>query len=73
MSLFTHDRSRLSYNGHINGLDNIFLASQWMLSPGGAPYAIAAGKYAALRICKREKIKVSTKYKKLLNKTVETY
>ena len=73
MSLFTHDRKRLSYDGHINGLENIFLASQWMLSPGGAPYAIATGKYAALRICKREKIKVSTKYKKLLSKATQNY
>lgn len=73
MSLFTHDKSRLSYNGHINGLENVFLASQWMLSPGGAPYAIAAGKYAAIRICKKEKIKNVYKSKKYLHKTAQSY
>lgn len=70
MSLFTYDRPRLSHNGMIKGLENVFLASQWLLSPGGAPYAVATGKYAAIRVCKREKIKVNYNF---INKTVETY
>ena len=70
MSLFTYDRPRLSHNGMIKGLENVFLASQWLLSPGGAPYAVAIGKYAAIRVCKREKIKVNYNF---INKTVETY
>ena len=73
MSLFTYDRSRLSHSGVIKGLENVFLASQWLMSPGGAPYAIAVGKYSALRICKREKIKIDCKSKKYLHKTAQTY
>lgn len=73
MSLFTSEKGRLVHNGKIKGLKNVFLASQWLSSPGGVPYAAANGKYAAVRICKAEKSKAYLKKNNYLNKTVETY
>lgn len=39
----------------VNGLDNVFLAGQWMWGPGGLPSAMAAGKFAAERIINKYK------------------
>ena len=39
--------------GVIKGLDNVFLAGQWLMGPGGLPTAAATGKYAAWRIINR--------------------
>lgn len=39
----------------IEGLDNVFLATQWQQSPGGLPIAAACGKMAAEKICERER------------------
>jgi phytoene dehydrogenase-like protein len=36
--------------GIVKGLDNVYLAGQWLMSPGGLPVALATGKYAAWRI-----------------------
>lgn len=38
--------------GKIKGLDNVLLASQWLMGPGGLPTAAAMGKFAAWRILK---------------------
>lgn len=42
--------------GTVKGLKNVFIASQWIMAPGGLPVAAAAGKFAIQRICKIEKI-----------------
>ncbi len=39
--------------GIINGIDNVLLASQWLMGPGGLPVAAAMGKFAAWRIIKK--------------------
>lgn len=39
-----------NFTGMIEGLDNVFLASQWQEIPGGLPYAAAMGKFAVQRI-----------------------
>lgn len=39
--------------GVVKGLDNVFLASQWLMGPGGLPTAAAMGKFAAWRIMKK--------------------
>ncbi|MGE5654203.1 MAG: phytoene desaturase family protein [Bacillota bacterium] len=39
----------------INGIDNVVLAGQWLVPPGGLPGAGITGKYAVQRILKREK------------------
>lgn len=38
----------------IKGLDNVFLASQWQMGPGGLPTAAAMGKFAAWWMIKKE-------------------
>jgi phytoene dehydrogenase-like protein len=38
----------------VKGLDNVYLASQWTLSPGGLPIAAVSGKFAVQRILKAE-------------------
>ena len=40
--------------GVVKGLDNVFLASQWLMGPGGLPTAAAMGKFAAWRIMKKK-------------------
>lgn len=42
--------------GKIKGLENVMLASQWLMAPGGLPGAAAMGKFAAQRIMKKEKL-----------------
>ena len=37
-------------NNIVKGIDNVFLASQWLMGPGGLPTAAAMGKFAAWRI-----------------------
>lgn len=39
----------------IKGLSNVFVASQWLQSPGGLPTAAASGKFAIQHILKKEK------------------
>lgn len=41
--------------GCVNGLSNVFIASQWIMAPGGLPVAAAAGRFAVQRICKLQK------------------
>jgi phytoene dehydrogenase-like protein len=41
--------------GTIDGLSNVFIASQWLQAPGGLPTAAAAGKFAVQRLLKKEK------------------
>ncbi len=40
--------------GKVNGLSNVFIASQWLQSPGGLPVAAATGKFVIQRILKKE-------------------
>lgn len=42
-------------SGIIKGLENVFLAGQWMSPPGGLPGAAIQGKYAAMRVIARAK------------------
>lgn len=41
--------------GIVKGLNNVFIASQWLQAPGGLPVAAATGKFAVQRILKKEK------------------
>ncbi|MFO7756362.1 MAG: NAD(P)/FAD-dependent oxidoreductase [Bacteroidales bacterium] len=43
----------------------IFQAGQWVYSPAGVPMSILTGKLAADKILKKEKVKISTTYRKL--------
>lgn len=41
--------------GVVKNIDNLYLASQWLMMPGGIPVALITGKYAIQRILKKQK------------------
>jgi len=47
----------LMQKGEVPGLQNFILSGQWLLRSGGLPPAVITGKFAAQRICKKDKIK----------------
>lgn len=47
---------KVVHKGVLKGIDNLYLAGQWLQPPGGLPNAHLTGKYAIQRLCKREKI-----------------
>lgn len=54
MSFVTTKQAKsITIPGTIKGLDNVLLASQWLMGPGGLPTAAAMGKFAAWRIVKK--------------------
>ena len=50
--LFTKKNTMYTSSGRVKGLNNLFLAGQWTLSPGGVPFALMSGHFAIRRICK---------------------
>lgn len=46
---------QLRIKGVLKGLDNFYMAGQWIMSPGGLPIAAISGKFAIQRILKKEK------------------
>ena len=59
--LFTHKDDAFVHNGKILGLKNFLMAGQWLQCPGGLPLALAEGKFAIQRICKKEKLSYAFK------------
>lgn len=56
MSFVTTKQAKsITTAGKLKGLGNVFLASQWLMGPGGLPTAAAMGKFAAWRIIQKEK------------------
>lgn len=54
MSFVTTKQAKsITVPGVVKGLDNVLLASQWLMGPGGLPTAAAMGKFAAWRIIKK--------------------
>lgn len=41
------------HSGVVEGLDNFFLAGQWLQTPGGLPNALVTGRFAVQRLLKR--------------------
>ena len=39
--------------GVLKGLDNFYLAGQWLQTPGGLPNAVITGRFAVQRLLKR--------------------
>ncbi|MDR2029839.1 MAG: NAD(P)/FAD-dependent oxidoreductase [Treponema sp.] len=58
--MMTPKTKMLMHRGAIRGLKNCLLSGQWLQPPGGLPLAALYGKYAILRICKKEKIAFGT-------------
>lgn len=53
MSFVNTKRAKgITVPGVVKGIDNVLLASQWLMGPGGLPTAAAMGKFAAWRIVK---------------------
>ena len=53
---FTHRDPMYTHNGHVKGINNLYLSGQWMQGPGGLPIAMTQGKFAIQRICKKENL-----------------
>lgn len=56
----TYKGKALMQKGEIKGLKNFILSGQWILRSGGLPPAAITGKFAAQRICKKDKVKFKT-------------
>lgn len=41
--------------GTVKGVKNLYIASQWIMAPGGLPVAVTAGKFALWRIARKER------------------
>lgn len=60
MSFVTTKQAKsITVPGVVKGIDNVLLASQWLMGPGGLPTAAAMGKFAAWRIAKKEKCSIN--------------
>lgn len=46
----------LNHNGKIGKIKNLYLASQWGITPGGIPIAMLSGKFAIQKILHSEKL-----------------
>ncbi|MCR5615075.1 MAG: NAD(P)/FAD-dependent oxidoreductase [Saccharofermentans sp.] len=46
---------QMRFKGVVKGVSNLFIAGQWVMSPGGLPIAVVSGKFAVQRILKRDK------------------
>ena len=56
MSFVTTKKAKsITVPGIVKGMDNVLLASQWLMGPGGLPTAAAMGKFAAWRIINSKK------------------
>lgn len=44
------------HKGVVDGLDNFYLAGQWLQTPGGLPNALVTGRFAVQRLLKRENL-----------------
>ncbi len=45
--------------GIVKGIKNLYIASQWIMAPGGLPVAVTAGKFAIWRIARKDKKSLS--------------
>ena len=44
--------------GLLKGVKNLYIASQWIMAPGGLPVAVTAGKFAVWRIARKDKRRI---------------
>lgn len=52
--MLTKETNRVSHSGVIQGVDNMYIAGQWLSALGGLPDALVSGKNAIMRICVQE-------------------
>ena len=41
--------------GTVKGVKNLYIASQWIMAPGGLPVAVTSGKFSIYWIAKKDK------------------
>ena len=46
---------QMRFKGVVKGVSNLFVAGQWVMSPGGLPIAVISGKFAVQRILRQNK------------------
>ncbi len=46
---------QMRMKGVVKGVDNLYVAGQWVMNPGGLPIAAVSGKFAVQRILKKQK------------------
>ncbi len=51
----TVGNKQMRFKGVVKGISNLFIAGQWVMSPGGLPIAVISGKFAIQRILKKQK------------------
>ena len=51
----TVGNKQMRFKGVVKGVSNLFVAGQWVMSPGGLPIALVSGKFAVQRILRRDK------------------
>ena len=49
----TVGNKQMRFKGIVKGVDNLYIAGQWVMSPGGLPIALVSGKFAVQRILKK--------------------
>ena len=49
----TVGNKQMRFKGVVKGVDNLYVAGQWVMSPGGLPIAVVSGKFAVQRILKK--------------------
>lgn len=51
----TVGNKQMRFKGVVKGVDDLYIAGQWIMSPGGLPVAVVSGKFAVQRILKKQK------------------
>ena len=51
----TAGNKQMRFKGVVKGIDNLYVAGQWVMNPGGLPIAVVSGKFAVQRILKKQK------------------
>ena len=51
----TSQNEKIYHRGRVQGVDNLYLAGQWLQAPGGLPNAVVTGKFAVQRMLKDHK------------------
>lgn len=63
--MLTAKGKMLNHNGKIGKIKNLFVASQWGITPGGIPIAMLSGKFTIQRILHSQRLnfKITKRYK----------
>ena len=49
----TVGNKQMRFKGTVKGVSGLYIAGQWIMSPGGLPVAVVSGKFAVQRILKK--------------------